>query len=447
MARRHFAAYGCLALTGAAWYLARREVLAASGEGFVSALNNPLVIETSGVRRLTAVALTGDYILQALLPLHLCADYGFRSIQPQGSFLDGAVLRALMLVAGLLGLAWVAAGRRRAICFGALLFLVAVFPLTNAVFPVGAARADRFLYVPLLGLSLVTASVVELTAERLTTRRSEAARVARLAGLAVPTLLLAAITVGRNPDWHTARALWRQTVNVKPENAKARYNLALELLQPGTGAPQEVLMEAAGHLETAVSITRDLPGDEFFEPYINLGNVYLALAAAEARAGRPADVSRAWLRRAAAILQEGEQRMNVHGRRRGSWEAALQLRTRALGDLRPEWGDAKLHLALASALDGLGRSVEAGAQLRKAVAVEPLNPSPYLRLALLYARAGSARDVEILLTIARRLPPPVGEDALVLAQLAAFLERRTPAAQAAATATRSPHPAPRGRGR
>ncbi|MBN2433357.1 MAG: glycosyltransferase family 39 protein [Acidobacteria bacterium] len=420
MLQRRALPFMVLAVVGATWLGWRWTVLHALGEPFTAAVNNPLVLETAGVRMLTAVKLMGLYLGQAFWPVSLCADYSFRTVDLVKAPADTSLLAAaagLLTVAVLAG--W-AQRRRPVVTLGLIFFGVAIFPLSNFFVPVGIIRADRFLYIPLLGLMLAVAAGGEWCLERLPRR----AAVVRWLVLALPLLGMLWLTIGRNPDWHNARRLWRHTVMAAPDNVKARHNLALQRLPaPGDPAPAEDLLVVARHLEHAVRVSRELPGDEFFEPWVNLGNVYLRLAALEMPDSRMNAAGTQRLEQAVAILEEGVARSQHRGRRYASWQSALTARAEQLGELRPEFGDAKLHLALASALDALGRPVEAGRQLRRAMAVEPANPSPYLRLALLYARAGQRKDVEILVGIAVRLPIASAEDRLLLNRLMTLLQQ------------------------
>jgi len=409
-----------LMVVGAAWLGWRWSVLQPLGEPFTAAVNNPLVLESAGVRMLTAVKLMGVYLGQAFWPLALCADYSFRTVTLVTSLADTSLLAAVAaLLAAAAGVA-LSALRRPVVAFGILFFGIAIFPLSNFLLPVGIIRADRFLYIPLLGLTLAVAAAAEWLLQRWPHR----AAAVRWLVTTLPLAGMVWLTADRNPDWHNARQLWQHTVATAPDNVKARHNLALQLMPgPDDPDPGADLRVVARHLEQAARVSRALPGDEFFEPWVNLGNVYLRLAALEMPDGRMTPSGRQRLEQAVAILEEGITRTRQPGRRSASWEVALAARREQLGDLRPEFGDAKLHLALASALDALDRPMEAGQQLRRAMAVEPANPTAYLRLALLYARAWQRKDVEILVGIAARLPITSAEDRQLLNRLLSLLQQ------------------------
>jgi tetratricopeptide (TPR) repeat protein len=357
---------------------------------------------------------------QAVWPLPLCADYSHHTwaILP-GEWTWAAVFWLALPLTGLV-LAWKLRTRCAAAAWGLVVFFIGILPLSNAVVPVGIVRADRFLYLPLVGLI----PAIVLTSGYFLHRKALSPFIRRSPGVLVILAVgwFAWISASRSYDWHSAKTLWQTTVSTAPENVKARHNLALELLKSGNQG-RVSLEEAARHLEQAVRVNRSLPGDEFFEPYINLGNVYLRLAALNMKDGQPGPESNRWIQRAADILREGAERMSRPGRRRRSWDKALERYGDSLpAGVRPRFGDAKLYLALATAEDHLGRPVEAGQALRDAIATAPTSPTAYLRLALLYARAGQRNDVKILLDIARKLPPRSLEDQQLLKGLEKYLE-------------------------
>jgi len=415
-------AYSFIAVVGAGWFFYRLTILGPFGKAFTAAVNNPLVLESPFVRIINSVVLMGSYLVQAVWPIHLCADYSHHTIQIIRSVFDGEFLFSALALIGLLVVAGVCLKKKPAATFGCLFFLVTIIPLSNLIVPVGIIRADRFLYLASIGLFMAIVAGLDAGCRWVERYGKKAALGLRIIAIALPAGLLMMATIHRNSDWHNNYALWQHTVMVAPENVKARHNLALNLIHRNSSEGEKELVEIARHLEKAVDVSRDLPGDEFFEPYINLGNIYLRLAARNLQSGQLTEPARWWMEKAVDVLQEGIQRTHYQGRRYASWQDALDKRAELLGNLRPAFGDAKLHLTLATALDSLGRPVEAGQQLRKAIEVDPVNPTPYLRLAILYARARQTRDVEILLGMASKLRLRTAEDVLLMSKIQAYLK-------------------------
>jgi tetratricopeptide (TPR) repeat protein len=90
-----------------------------------------------------------------------------------------------------------------------------------------AAMAERFIYLPAVGLWVIAAD----QAVRLLDRASRKG-IAALA-MAVPVLALAAATVRRNADWRDDVALFRSSVEVEPRSAIALFNLGSALRDQG----------------------------------------------------------------------------------------------------------------------------------------------------------------------------------------------------------------------
>ena len=108
--------------------------------------------------------------------------------------------------------------RRPAVAFGAAWFLVQIF-LPYVLMPRLDVVNERHMYVANAGVFMAVGSLAE---EFLLPRLgSIAVRVA--CGAVVAALM--AMTVRRNLDYRTARALWESTARVSPSNPRAHYNL------------------------------------------------------------------------------------------------------------------------------------------------------------------------------------------------------------------------------
>lgn len=147
----------------------------------------------------------------------------------------------MALVVALSALAWRQRGRRPWLLWGWLWFLVALFPVIGLVQAGAQARADRYTYLPLVGVFV--------------------ALVWSLAGLAAP------------PRWRRPAAAaaerFREAVHLAPRAADGWYNLGTALGALGQHA------EAAGCFERAVQLR---PAE---------GRAWLNLALAWALSGRP----------------------------------------------------------------------------------------------------------------------------------------------------------------
>lgn len=104
--------------------------------------------------------------------------------------------------------------------FGLVWFLIALAPVSN-IFPISMLMAERFLYLPLAGMCIACAGVVQSLTGRGTFWR-------RLThGGAVAALIaFSFITVAKNTAWRDPEVLWSQTLERYPDSYRARMGLA-----------------------------------------------------------------------------------------------------------------------------------------------------------------------------------------------------------------------------
>ena len=156
-----------------------------------------------------------------------------------------------LLAAGLL-LATVTAGvivlRRRApyLLTGWGWFAVTLVPVIGLVQVGGQARADRYMYIPLVGLLIMLVWGAAEVLERLR------ARVLAIPLGAAACLACAALTWIQVGYWRNSETLFRHALEVTEDNSVANHNLGGYLMaSPGR------LSEALPYLETAVRIDPD----------------------------------------------------------------------------------------------------------------------------------------------------------------------------------------------
>ena len=126
--------------------------------------------------------------------------------------------------------------QRPYLAFGWLWFIVALLPVIGIVQVGGQSYADRWSYLPSIGLLIgVTAMVVEVL-----TRKT--ALIVGVASVAIATTL----TVTQIDNWRSSEAIFRHTAKVAPENFMAEMNLGVALRAQGRN------QEALGHFQNAV---------------------------------------------------------------------------------------------------------------------------------------------------------------------------------------------------
>jgi tetratricopeptide (TPR) repeat protein len=129
---------------------------------------------------------------------------------------------------------------------GWLWFLGTLVPVLGIVQVGLQARADRYMYVPLVGLAIAFAwGAVDLAAALRVPRRA----VAAAALLAVAALCAATRLQLRH--WRDTVALFERAVAVSPGGALPRHHLGLALVNAG------LVLEARPHLERAIALGAD----------------------------------------------------------------------------------------------------------------------------------------------------------------------------------------------
>jgi hypothetical protein len=178
----------------------------------------------SGVARLPAVA-SGylSYLGAVLVPTHLIPFY------PPQPFANAGAKFALSL--GLLAVGAGAFRRFPPIAVGAFWFLVMLLPVSNLVSHGLAAKADRYAYLPAIGL-FMGASYAACSLTGLAKR-------AACSALILAVIVCAILTRDEIPRWHDSVTLFSYTLKVSPNNYIALNNLAWELMK--TNAPGQKL--------------------------------------------------------------------------------------------------------------------------------------------------------------------------------------------------------------
>jgi hypothetical protein len=172
------------------------------------------------------------YAWQMVWPAGLAAIYPY----PRGGIPLWQPVGALLLIVGASVLAFRERTQRPWIAVGWCFYLVTLAPVLGLVQVGYQARADRFTYVPLLGLFVIVAwSVSELAratstapargrARRPAPRADRTPVVATLAAMALGLLCFRAWTqVGY---WRSSTDLFTRAIQVTTDNAYAQYNLS-----------------------------------------------------------------------------------------------------------------------------------------------------------------------------------------------------------------------------
>ena len=235
--------------------------------------NNPF-INMSFEQHYATVFLSWLIYLQLLFyPMLLSYDYNFNQISASG-FTDLPVILSLTVHVALLSIAILLFKRKSVYAFGILFYFITFSIVSNLFFNIGAPVAERFMYIPSLGICLV---VIQLCFDGYTylSKRIESAVLKKscyaLAGVMV--LLSCYRNALRCLDWKNNNTLFIADVKSVPNNAKAHLNagiayidLAGKLEMPQKQVP---LNSAKSHLQKGIIIY-----PKFVDGYLNMGVIY-----------------------------------------------------------------------------------------------------------------------------------------------------------------------------
>jgi len=178
----------------------------------------PLMMLPLHVRLENAIHSYAAYLWMALWPVKLAPFYPGN--EPSAWQLGLSVV----FLAAVSALAWRAPIRRRYLLVGWLWYLGTLVPMIGIIQVGGQGIADRYAYLPLIGIFLATAwGLADI---------AEAARL-RLMWMAIPTgcvlALFALLTLRQIPYWKSSLDLWSHTLAVTEDNFVAEDNMGVTL--------------------------------------------------------------------------------------------------------------------------------------------------------------------------------------------------------------------------
>ena len=284
-----------------------------------------------------------EYLLKTLWPAKLAAFYP----HPGASLAWGVAILSAFVLAAVSVLALRTLKSRRYVAVGWLWYVGTLIPVIGLVQVGDQAMADRYTYVPLIGVFIVIAwALGEAVAAKPGWRAVIVAYVVLTMGV------LGALTWVQTSRWRNDTALFSHALAVTEYNAVAHNNLGNALLRDG------LRDQAIRHFRDALEID---PGH--IRAYVNLGQALYEL---------------------------------------GNIQEAVQLYARAL-QLAPNHAPA--HVSLGVALLKAGHPEEAAQHLARAVQLDPENVEAHNNLGVALAAQGRLKEAAQHFAEALRLRP------------------------------------------
>jgi tetratricopeptide (TPR) repeat protein len=351
----------------------RSIVLAASRPAELPFWDSPIVGADFWTGRLTAISVIARYVGLVLWPATLSSDYSYAQVPlAHGTLADWlagiGVLAAAILVVALYR--W-----NRTAFFLMSFAAMTLLPVSNLLFPIGAIMAERFLYMPTIGLLACLVMAIYAAGERVRLKRFAPVV------LCVVTAAFAVRTWVRNSDWQDTRSMAEATVRSSPNSYKAHELLAATLYGNGAAGPD--LDRAIEEANKSMAIVDSLPNSRNNPMIYRLaGDMYLAKGDSlhdHDLSESTQDYERALqlLLRSIAIDKSGRAEYDRKGG--ADWarrHAAVAVTAKA--DPEARWLLAAVYLRL-------GKTKEASTAASEALALHPLNPEAYRQICFAFA--------------------------------------------------------------
>ena len=301
------------------------------------------------------------YLWQSVYPIGLACLYP----HPKENIAPSLVIFSLFLLAGLTFLFSQLGKKDKTGLLGWLWYLGTLVPVIGLVQLGTHARADRFTYIPAMGLSLLFIKLMLLINDK--------NRQWIMVGLIVPFLIFIHLTRQQVSTWRDSQSLYEHALHYTEKNYVIHNNLGAHLQAKGK------LLEAEEHFRQAVKIQPD-----FAEALLNL----VDLLEKKDRNKEAAEVFEKLARRFPNYAPV-HFKLGQFARARGeNGEACIHLR-KAISldpDLAPAHNDYGL------ALRALGRNKEAKAHFQKAVQLDEKLAAAWFNLAIMAHVSGSVQQ-------------------------------------------------------
>jgi len=329
------------------------------------------------LRLSNALVSYAKYLLLTFWPKDLAVYYPF----PPAGIPNWQIIGAAFLLIGTTALCLFQRRTRPYLIVGWLWFLGTLVPVIGFVQVGGQTMADRYFYIPSIGLFI---ALVFGLADIAKTRRVASALSAATAGVVL--LVLAVLTNAQIQRWKDSFTLFEHALAVTPPNLRIENSLGLAMGASGR------YDEAAAHFEKTLQIDPN-----FYDGLVGMG-VTRALQGQlpeatqyfQAAIRSQPDAPKAHVQLALALWKQNRDQAAFEEMRRAS-------------ELAPKDPDVRADFGLALAL--VGKIPEAIEQLHEALRLNPNSAEAHSNLGLALLASGKARESIPEFEMALRLKP------------------------------------------
>jgi tetratricopeptide (TPR) repeat protein len=333
-----------------------------------------------GIRAANAAVSYFSYILKTIWPTKLSVYYP----HPLGSLSVWLVILSIVALIAITALVIRSARKHPYLAVGWLWYTVMLIPVIGLVQVGQQAMADRYTYVPMVGLLIMAAWGFPALVKRF------------IAGykLAIPALLaitaMAVLTYIQVSCWQNSTTLFKHALAATSGNSEIRCMYAGGLLRQGEVQP--ALVELKEALKS---------NPKCVEAYQFIGSIY-------ADTGQYEDALKAFYK----VLEidpeyyMAEDRIGTTLAIQGKTDEAIEHFRKAI-DIMPDW--AVSHYNLANMLCSIGNLEEAEKEFRQAIKYDKFNGQAHCNLAVTLGRLGKSDEAVEQLKEALRVQPDLAE--------------------------------------
>lgn len=201
----------------------RHKIISEHGvEAPTSVVDNFLAVSPNfSTQFFTATWLLGKYIMILFFPYPLISDYGYQHLE----FISAADFRFILSLLVYVGLGYYVIRnltKKSFLVFGILFFLFGISLYSNILFTIGAAFAERFLFLPSLGFCIaIVILMTKFTSKNKDMTKQTFAPISKYI-LSSIILIFSIMTINRAADWKDQFTLFGTDVKKAPNSAHLR---------------------------------------------------------------------------------------------------------------------------------------------------------------------------------------------------------------------------------
>ncbi|HTL30633.1 MAG TPA: tetratricopeptide repeat protein, partial [Tepidisphaeraceae bacterium] len=349
--------------------------------------------------RMTAVKVIGKLLWRLVWPQSLSADYSYNEVpiflwKGTPAIENIKAIVALIVVAGLIALAFYRWKRNKTFAFWIFFFFITLMPTANLIIVIGSIMAERFVYLPLAGFCVVSAMAINWLLHRLIIDRKDPRPTGEGSKWTfIPHVVFAMIMIAfgvraayRNLDWRSDRTLFEAGLRECPNAFRNYQSLAFALYTEDQQGNIDRILPIA---EKGLSILDPLPKElNSSRLYLHLGMYYTTKATTlckpENGALRITPEATTYLQKAVAVMERGK----IMDRAFNDMNRSKEIKRGRKPEAIPDAGLPQLYTFLGDAYRMLGKPDEAIQAYDYARNLDPRDVDTYAKIAEIYIQTG-----------------------------------------------------------